>query len=193
MVYSSVAARQGSFIEVSLYHGNDLLNTEEVEYDSAKWLTMDLTANYEVGNNIFTLSVGTTSKEISFYVTNDGARDLSLRHSDQLEVNFDSLGRSSKEIKSSRGVWVSKCSPTVTAHEGPYEAILENFNWYSNGWKNDNDGMGSYLSVSNGASVRIPMSSMVLHNHGLLKFVSELEMLKNLQLLLLRFQNIVIF
>ena len=163
MVYSSVAARQGSFIEVSLYHGNDLLNTEEVEYDSAKWLTMDLTANYEVGNNIFTLSVGTTSKEISFYVTNDGARDLSLRHSDQLEVNFDSLGRSSKEIKSSRGVWVSKCSPTVTAHEGPYEAILENFNWYSNGWKNDNDGMGSYLSVSNGASVRIPMSSITFN------------------------------
>ena len=162
MVYSSVAAQEGSSIEVSLYHGNDLLNTEEVVYSATKWLSMDLTANYEVGNNTFTLQVGSANKEFSFYVTNEGARDLSLRHSDQLEMNFDALGRSSKEIKSNRGTWISKCDPNVTFHSGPYSAILRNFNWYSNGWKNDNDGMGAYLSVTNGASVTIPMESITL-------------------------------
>ena len=164
MVYSSVAAREGSAIEVSLYHGNDLLNTEEVVYSPTKWLSMDLTANYEVGNNTFTLQVGSASKEFSFYVTNEGARDLSLRHGDQLELNFDALGRSSKEIKSSRSSWVSKCDAHITDHTGPYEAILQNFNWYSNGWKNDNDGMGAYLNVTNGASVTIPMSNIVLNS-----------------------------
>lgn len=163
MVYSSVAAQEGSTIEVSLYHGNDLLNTEEVVYSSTAWLTMDLTAHYEVGHNVFTLQTGSTSKEFSFDVTTDGARDLSLRHSDQLEMNFDSLGRSSKEIKSSRNSWVSKCNPNVTAHIGPYEAILKDFNWYSNGWKNDNDGMGSYLNIANGASVTIPMNTITLN------------------------------
>ena len=165
MVYSSIAAREGSAIEVSLYHGNDLLNTEEVMYSSSQWLSMDLTANYEVGNNTFILQVGSASKEFSFYVTNEGARDLSLRHNDQLEINFDALGRSSKEIKSSRSTWISKCVPrsTVDIHPSPYEAILQKFNWYSNGWKNDNDGMGAYLNITNGASVRIPMSTITLN------------------------------
>ena len=164
MVYSSVAAREGSAIEISLYRGSDLLNTEEVSYSSTKWLSMDITANYELGNNTFILQTGSASKEFSFYVTNEGARDLSLRHSDQLELNFDALGRSSKEIKSSRNSWVSKCAPKISGQTEPYEAILQNFNWYSNGWKNDNDGMGAYLNITNGASVRIPMGNIVLNS-----------------------------
>ena len=165
MVYSGTAASEGSAIEVSLYRGSDLLNTEEVTYSSQNWLRMDLTANYEVGHNVFTLSTGLASKEIAFDVTNDGARNLSLRYNDQLELNFDALGRSSKEIKSSRNTWVSKCEPNVTSHVGPYTAILSGFNWYSNGWKNDNDGMGSYLNVSNGASVRIPMNNITMNTN----------------------------
>lgn len=163
MVYSTVADREGSAIEISLYRGSDLLNTEEVVYNSNTWLSMDLTANYELGNNVFTLQTGSASKEFSFYVTNEGARDLSLRHSDQLELNFDALGRSSKEIKSSRSSWISKCTPKVSGRSTPYEAVLENFNWHSNGWKNDNDGMGAYLNITNGASVRIPMGNIVLN------------------------------
>ena len=156
MVYSAVAAREGSPIEVSLYKQGVLLNTEEVYYDSSQWLSMDLTANYEPGQNNFVISVGGVSKQINFTVTTEGARDLSLRYNDQLKMNFDSLGRSSKEIRANRSTWKSK---TTT----PYEAILSDFNWYSNGWMNDNDGIGSYLAVANGASVTIPMDSISLN------------------------------
>ena len=85
MVYSAEAERQGAPVEVSLYRGTDLLNTEEVYYDSISWHTMDLTSNYTVGNNVFTLTCGFTTKEIKFYVTTENARDLSLRYEDQLE------------------------------------------------------------------------------------------------------------
>ena len=102
MVYSAVAAREGSPIEVSLYKRGVLLNTEEVTYDSSKWLTMDLTNNYNVGANSFTITCGSVSKKIDFTISTEGARDLSLRYPEQLEMNFDSLGRSSKEIKVNR-------------------------------------------------------------------------------------------
>ena len=161
MVYSAVAARQGSPIEVSLYQDGVLLNTEEVTYSSTKWLTMDLTANYKVGANSFVITCGAVSKRIDFTVTTEGARDLSLRYPEQLEMSFDSLGRSSKEIKANRIQWKSQTTPKLTST--PYEAILEGFNWFSNGWKNDNDGMGSYLSVANGASVRIPMGTIAIN------------------------------
>ena len=161
MVYSAVAAREGSPIEVSLYKRGVLLNTEEVTYDSSKWLTMDLTNNYDVGANSFTITCGSVSKKIEFTISTEGARDLSLRYPEQLEMNFDSLGRSSKEIKVNRQSWVSTTTPKLAAE--PYQAQLLDFNWFSNGWKNDNDGMGSYLSVSNGASVRIPMSTISMN------------------------------
>ena len=163
MVYNSDAERQGSPVEVSLYHGTDLLNVEEVYYDSVSWHTMDLTPYYTVGNNTFTLVCGFTTKDIPFYVTTENARDLSLRYEDQLEINFDALGRSSKEIKSSRSSWVSKVTPKKTNNGVPYSATLSGFNWYSNGWKNDDDGNGSYLSFANGASATIPMSTISMN------------------------------
>jgi len=69
-------------------------------------------------------------------------------------MNFDSMGRSSKEIRSTRSTWVSNVVPKLTTE--PYAATLSNFNWYNNGWKNDNNGFGSYLAIANGASVSIP-------------------------------------
>ena len=165
MVYSAEAERQGAPVEVSLYRGTDLLNTEEVYYDSISWHTMDLTSNYTVGNNVFTLTCGFTTKEIKFYVTTENARDLSLRYEDQLEINFDATGRSSKEIKSSRSTWISKATPKKrkTNIGVPYSANLSGFNWYSNGWKNDGDGNGSYLSFANGASATIPMDTISMN------------------------------
>ena len=161
MVYSSVAAREGSPIEVSLYKRGVLLSTEEVNYSSSSWLSLDLTTNYDVGANSFVITCGSTSKTINFNVSTEGARDLALKHPEQLELNFDSLGRSSKEIKASRQSWVSSTTPKFA--DEPYSAQLQNFNWYSNGWQNDGDGVGSYLAVSNGASVRIPMSTIALN------------------------------
>lgn len=154
MVYDSIAESQGSKVEVSLYRNNDLLNTEEVQYISGSWLSMDLTPYYEfiddgTKNNRFSIICGSASKLIEFIVDDRGARDLSLKYSNRLRMNFDSMGRSNKEIRANRSKWISKA--------GNYEATLSNFNWYTNGWLNDNNDMGSYLSVANGASVSFPL------------------------------------
>ena len=167
-VYSETARMQGSNMEVSLYRNNDLLNVEEININEVgdQWLSMDLTPYYEFvedgqKENSFILTCGSTSKTVNFIVDDVGARDLSLKYPGRLRMNFDSLGRSNKEIKANRGRWVSKVND--------YEATLQNFNWYTNGWKNDDDGMGSYLSIANGASVSIPLpilsgeSAMVLN------------------------------
>jgi len=97
---------------------------------------------------------GSTSKAITFNVTTVGSRDLSLVNQSSLILNFDSMGRKNTEIKSSRSTWNS----TV----GNYNAELNNFNWYNNGWENDDDGFGSYLSIANGASVKIPFGNIIL-------------------------------
>ncbi len=154
MVYSAVAEAQGATVEVSLYHNNDLLNTEERRYVSGSWLSMDLTPYYEfiedgTKDNKFSLVCGSASKTIEFVVDDRGARDLSLVYSNRLRMNYDSIGRSNKEIRANRSKWISSTNG--------YQAELKNFNWYTNGWMNDNDGMGSYLSVANGASVTFPL------------------------------------
>jgi len=154
MVYSSVAEQQGTTTEVSLYRGSELLNSEEVTYNGSNWWNLDLTPYYEftedgIRTNNFTLMCGGASKNIEFQVSDIGARDLSLRYGNRLEMNFDSLGRSNKEIRANRSRWTSKVNN--------YEATLTNFNWYSNGWQNDNNDMGAYLSVANGASVSFPL------------------------------------
>ena len=45
-------------------------------------------------------------------------------------------------------------------------ANLSNFNWYNNGWKDDKDGFGSYLSIANGASVEIPFGTIVMNSNA---------------------------
>lgn len=166
MVYSSVAEEQGSTVEMQLMKDNIIVNTESVSYNPNKWLSMDLTPYYQPGNNTFVISTGAVSKRINFYITTEGARDLSLRYTEtgnnQLEINFDSLGRSNSEIKANRSVWKST-APTPRIAPANLAAIFDNFNWNSNGWMNDNDGKGSYLSVCNGASVRIPMSTIIMN------------------------------
>jgi len=143
-----------------------ILATEEVQYNPNSWLRMDLTSYYEPGDNHFVLSAGTTSKNIDFTITTEGARDLSLKYTEegnnQLEINFDSMGRSNNEIKANRSTWKST-APTPRIAPAGLSMIFDNFNWNSNGWMNDNDGMGSYLSVCNGASVRIPMSTIIMN------------------------------
>ena len=154
MVYSSVAEAQGSTVEVSLYKNNDLLNSEEVRYATGSWLSMDLTPYYEfvedgVKENKFSLVCGSATKTLEFSIDDRGARDLSLVSQNRLRMSFDSMGRSNKEIRANRSKWASKVND--------YEATLSGFNWYTNGWMNDNNGMGSYLSVANGASVSFPL------------------------------------
>ena len=162
MVYSPAAALSGSTIEVQILQDGALYDTAEVEYGN-KWLTIDFTSRYEVGENHFSLVSGTARKDIDFFITSEGARDLSLKHKNELELNFSSLGRSNKQIKANRVKWVSEGNPVITNPTNNYEAQLNNFNWYNNGWLDDNNGYGSYLAISNGASVTIPMNTITLN------------------------------
>lgn len=163
MVYSPIAANTGANIEVQFLQDGVLFDTAEITYSNTRWQNLDLTAKYTVGENHFSIVSGGVRKDIDFYVTSEGARNLDLVHMDSLEINFDSLGRSNKQIKSNRINFVSSAEPSFAAQ--PYHAILEGFNWYNNGWLDDNDGNGSYLAVSNGASVTIPMSTININTN----------------------------
>ena len=163
MVYSPIAANTGADIEVQFLQDGVLFDTAEITYNNTRWQNLDLTAKYTVGENHFSIVSGGVRKDIDFYVTSEGARNLDLVHMDSLEINFDSLGRSNKQIKSNRINFVSSAEPSFAAQ--PYRATLEGFNWYNNGWLDDNDGNGSYLAVSNGASVIIPMSTININTN----------------------------
>ena len=163
MIYSPTDNAAGRAIEVQFLKDGVVFNSEEVRYGN-QWLKWDVTANYEVGRNNFTIACGSIVKNIEFQVTTEGARNLSLKYPDKLELNFDALGRSSKEIKANRSVWKSSVLSKTTAE--PYNAILSGFNWYNNGWQNDDNGLGSYLAVTNGATVTIPTPTLTLNTSG---------------------------
>ncbi len=74
---------------------------------------MDLTPYYEFidegkKDNKFSLVCGSASKTIEFVVDDTNARDLSLKYPNRLRMNFESIGRSNKEIRVNRPKGVSK-------------------------------------------------------------------------------------
>lgn len=162
MVYSSVAATTGANIEVQFLQDGVLFDTAEITYGN-RWQTLDLTSKYVVGENHFSIVSGGTRKDIDFNITSEGARSLDIIHDDELEINFDSMGHSNKQIKVNRANFTSMATPKFA--DSPYKATLNNFNWYNNGWLDDNDGNGSYLAVSNGASVTIPMNTISINTN----------------------------
>ena len=127
----------------------------EVSYNAASWIRLDVTNLYEAGDgvgkeNIFGFTCGNTTESVTIYVTTEGARDLGLVNTNSLFLNLSSVGRSNNETSTSRNNWKYAYKPTMI-----HEANFKNFNWYNNGWLNDNDGNGSYLSVANGASLDV--------------------------------------
>ena len=155
-VYDPLMSGNGrdDYFTVYIYKNGALFSEVSRKYIAGQWLTLDLTESYDVGNNQYTIACGTASKLITFYVTTEGSRDLGLTHTDSLIMNLSATGRSNDEIAVNRPIWTS----------GRYETTFNNFNWYSNGWKNDNDGAGSYLSVTNGASATIPFVNYSTQN-----------------------------
>ena len=115
-------------IEISIWKNGSLYSQITRKYVPGSWLILDLTESYEVGDNTFEIHCGDASKTIEFNVTTEGSRDLSLKNQNSLVMNFDASGRSSKEVKSSRGTWTSNLRETYTAE-------LTDFNWYNNGWQ----------------------------------------------------------
>jgi len=131
----------------------------EVSYNASTWIKLDVTNLYEASEgvdpekeNIFTFTCGSTTENISIIVTTEGARDLGLVNKNSLILNLNSTGRSNNETTTSRNNWSFN----------NYNTTFKNFNWYNNGWLNDDDGNGSYLSVSNGASVDVNLDTFTL-------------------------------
>ena len=155
MVYNSEAELNGEKTDVVYYRNGVKVGTDSVKYNGSGWIYWDVTSLYQLGENRFTITNGIASKEVVINVTDEGSKDLSLKNQSSLVLNLDSGGRSSYEIKSNRATWEST--------KGSYSAIFENFNWYNNGWKNDDDGFGSYLSIANGASLRIPFGIIAMN------------------------------
>lgn len=159
MVYDPVKANTGSKAEVNLLDSkfNEEISTVYPQYSSTsnEWLTWDLTENYHVGDNVFTIQCGITSKDINFSVTTQGSRDLGLVDAGILKLNLSSTGRSNEESLAKRTTWA------YTDPDGnEYTTTFNNFNWYNNGWKDDNDGRGSYLSIANGSSADINFTTI---------------------------------
>ena len=154
MVYDPVKASTSSKATVNLLDSlmNEEVSTVYPQYSnvSSDWLTWDLTENYHVGNNIFTIQCGLASKDIIFEVTTEGSRDLGLVDAGILRLNLSSTGRSNGESLAKRTTWEYK-----DPDNNVYTTTFKDFNWYNNGWKDDNDGKGSYLSVANGSSADI--------------------------------------
>lgn len=159
MIYDPASQATNSSVLVRfLQNGAPLDLTMELTYNNNTWYEWDLTALYTVGENNFAIQLTSgsysTQVQISFTVTTEGSRDLDLINKTALLMNFTSTGRSNQESASKRNVWVS----------GSYKASFSNFNWYNNGWMNDNDGEGSYLSIANGSSISIPCPTLALNS-----------------------------
>ena len=148
---------------VSLYRNGQLLSEVSVDYSVSEWAEWDISNAYEIGDNTFTIVCRGAKKDIEIFITSEGARDLSIAQAESLLINYTTAGRSNLEVKSKRNVWQE-----TTGHF-PTPATLTGFNWQSNGWKKDAVAAneidnGTYLSLTNGASVSIPCPSLTLNN-----------------------------
>lgn len=119
MVYNPTTEGSGLKTTVNFKKNNVVIASQEVQYGT-NWLTFDATAFYDIGANTFAVSCGVASQDISFVVTTEGARDLSLVNQDAIVLNFDSMGRSNSEPLATRKVWSSS--------KGTYTASLNGFN-----------------------------------------------------------------
>lgn len=135
---------------VELASSPRLLNYETTAVQ--KWNITD----YSVGSNSYTIRVGSTSKNIAFSVIPDEERNLDIL-TGGLILNLETMGRSNEENITSRTTWVSDKTDVKTA------VTFNNFNWYNNGWVEDDDGR-SCLRISNGASISIPISPLNILN-----------------------------
>ena len=162
MVYNPEDVRNQRPSTVRLFKNGLQISEIEVLYNENGWEYWDISAIYEVGTNLFAIQQGITSKEFSVEVTTEGSRDLGLVHENTILLNYSSAGRSPSELKSVRNTWASTGVQKTSA-------IMDGFNWANNGWispaPNEADyNNGAYLSIANGASLEIPMTSYSLNN-----------------------------
>ena len=137
-----------------------------VSYNQNQWLEWDISSLYKINGiadtvNNFSIACGAVRRDFSFIVTSKGARELGLVNENSLALNLSSAGRSNNEDVSVRNSW-SYTNLNIDPPE-TYSTNFINFNWFNNGWKDDNNGLGAYLSVANGASATIGFKPIELN------------------------------
>ena len=136
-----------------------------LNYDSTSIQKWNIT-DYDIGTNSYTIIVENISRTVGFEVTPDETRDLEILKGG-LVLNLDSIGRSNEENISSKTTWVSKTT-------NPVAVQFNNFNWYNNGWFEDEKGR-SCLRISNGASISIPINTLGILNSATMSEALTLE------------------
>lgn len=165
MVYDPVQEANDSAAIIFLYKDNAKIMEIQSNYNATDWLSWDITNTYEVGSQVFSIACKNAMVDVTVDVTEVGARKLGLTETPYLMVNMTSAGRSNSEIKATREVWEN----SIPDENGIYKkATLTGFNWQNNGWRRDpvtSSGVdnGTYLSLTNGASVSIPVDSLYLN------------------------------
>lgn len=150
MIYSP---ENNSKIPVNHYINGDKLPTSPIEISNStsKWETWYI-SQYVIGMNTFTIECDGTSisRSVEVKITQDTERDMNILTSG-LHLSLDPTGRSNKENISSRSNW------SYTNGNGETTTVaFKDFNWYNNGWMTDDEG-NSFLRISNGASISIPL------------------------------------
>lgn len=133
--------------EVTFSVNETQMPNQTIAYSATGWAQWKVT-NYQVGTNILQIGCGNaTPKVINVKVEEDSTRDLGIVKTG-LKYNFDADGRSNKENITSRQTWESNGS----------KVQFNNFNWYNNGWITEGD--DTFLRISNGASIKIPVTGL---------------------------------
>lgn len=150
--------------KVSLQINDEVAIDHEVDYNAKvaekKFVDWPI-VNYKEGKNILKLTCGVTKRTLEIQV-NPNSRNLELSNIEDLKVNLTAKGRTNSEPSVLREKWSYEWkdnSGNITIRD----AILNNFNWYNNGWVLDEDG-NSCLRISNGSSVKIPFPGKYVYN-----------------------------
>ena len=144
--------------KVRLYKNGIELNgspRDEQGSNHTKFSTFEI-VDAELGiRNYYSIACGENERkverQISFLVSQDPNRDMSLVKKERLKLLFDAKGRTNNESSVNRQTWTY----------GDIKAKFENFNWYNNGWTQDNSG-NTCLRISNGAKFILPIGKMTL-------------------------------
>lgn len=96
-------------------------------------------------------------REIEFEVREDPNRKMVIVKPDFLRLVFEAKGRSNEESVSNRKHW----NYTNEDQGVNVTATFNNFNWYNNGWKPDDEGH-TCLRISNGAEFILPIGETTL-------------------------------
>ena len=165
-VYNPVSEANHTTATVNLLKEREAIPNSPISitYNQNTWIEWDISSLYHINGiedtvNNFSIACGAVRRDFSFIVTSRGARDLGLVNENSLVLNLSSAGRSNNEDIAVRSTWAYTDANTSTT----YGTTFTNFNWFNNGWKDDNSGLGAYLSVANGASATIDFKPIELN------------------------------